>query len=243
GVAPIAEAALAILQRDGIERDLALRVAGDMGRVDPLGGQEIDHLLRELAQAHAAAIGDAPVGRQQAAQIPGGVQRVAGDAQPPQPVLARGRQLDHRFADGKDGLAGHDANSVAMAARKPSRRIWLTVRRTAWVKPASPTSDGGVRPDSARTERTSAASSSPALRATSSSAAPRGSSGACCCVVSQASQVAVAKAKGRASLPACSASAAGANQRCGSFSVPSMAICRVWWAMAGLAKRASSGAA
>src|SRR5690606_15669115 len=179
--------------RDGVKRNFALRVARDVGGVDPLAGQEIDHLLRKLSHADAAAICNAPVGGQLMAQIPCGIQRVPGNAQPPQPVLTRWRQLDHCLTDGKDRLA-HEFSSVVMAARNPSRRIWARFSCTALTNPAFAARSGGASPGSARIERVSASSSAPALRTRSKSSAPRGSSGGWVTEASQASQIAVAKA-------------------------------------------------
>ncbi len=80
----------------------------DMRRAEPGRAHEGDHPRRQRIAANRGQIVGCLPRRQRLAQIPGGVEPVAGDALPVQPVRL-GRQLGHARADRNDPSTRHRA--------------------------------------------------------------------------------------------------------------------------------------
>src|SRR5690606_26248943 len=104
GVAPIGEVAVALFLMDQIEPGPAIGDGQEMVGADIVLGEEGADIARITIFPQAGEIIHRPVSIEQCAHIPGGIERIAGIAQPVGAVFAPAH-FDHAFADADNTLA------------------------------------------------------------------------------------------------------------------------------------------
>ena len=108
-VAPVGEVAFHAFQLDEVEPRRRVGNGADIVRADPALADEPDEVARRRIVADGREIEGLPAGRRKPAEIPGGVQRVAGETPDPPVAVGGSRELYHALAEGRQppGTIGH----------------------------------------------------------------------------------------------------------------------------------------